>query len=296
MEAQMADSRAVDAAQAAGFTVASTSGAVTGPVSAGALHRLQRIVETAGGEVEFTDNGVKASKTLYAGVAGKEIVVEADAVGTAGNAINIIIAVPADDNQAHAIDYAEAGNDRTVTLAVDTDGSTVLSTAADVVAKINADGTDIHASLGGSYAAQSAKAYCIFEDIAQSGDDLIFTGKTNGVGFTVSMREPRGRAEEALTSVTVSVDDKNSIRIIVPAGKTVANVKTAVEANTAANALVAVTTAGTTSHAVVVPGRTTTKAGSFANRGEVLATAVATQDLAGGTASAMTLRVTPAVA
>lgn len=294
----MADSRAVDAAQSAGFTVASTTGKVTGPLNAAALRRLQRIVAGAGGDVEFTDDAVKASKVLYSGVAGKEIVVEADAVGTAGNAINIIIAVPADDNQAHAIAYAENGNDRTVTLAVDTDGSTVLSTAADVVAKINADGTDIHASLGDSAGSKSAKCYGVLEDVtATAGDDLIFTGKTNGVVVTVQLRGPRGRAEEALTAVTVSVENDTTIKVIVPAGKTVANVKTAIEAHTAANALVAVTTAGTTSHAITFP---TTQSRSvkcsLENRGEVLATAVATQDLAGGTASDMALRVVPPVA
>lgn len=293
----MADTHAVDAAQAAGFDVASTTGRVSGELSAGRLHRLQRIVETAGGKVEVSEGGAKASKTLFSGVAGKEIVVRATDVGTAGNAINIILDVPADDNQAHPIAYAEAGDDRTVTLAVDTDGSTITSTAADVVAEINSNATDIEAELGGSFAAQSAKAYCIFEDIAQSGDDLIFTGKTNGVPFTVQLREPRGLAEEALTSVTVSMSGAlNAIEIIVPATKTVADVKTAVEAHTAANAVVAVTTAGTTTHAVVIPGRSVSKAGSFENRGEVLATAVATQDLAGGTASDVGLRVTPAVA
>lgn len=295
----MADSAAVDAAQAAGYTVASVTGAVTGPVSGGALHRLQRVVETSGGEVEFSDNGVKASKVLYSGVAGKEILVEADAVGTAGNAINIILDVPADDNQAHAIAYAENGNDRTVTLAVSGDGSTIVSTAADVVAKINADATDIHAELGDSAGAKSAKAYVAFTDITDEGgsDSLIFTGKTNGMGFSVDIRKPRGKSENALTSVTVSMDDANNrIVCVVPEGKTIANVKTAVEAHVAANAIVAVTTAGTTTHVVTLPNGMATAKGSFANRGEVLATAVATQDLAGGTASAMTLRVTPAVA
>lgn len=295
----MADSAAVDSAQSAGFTVASTTGKVTGPLSAAQLHRLQRVAEGAGGHVEFTDQAVKASKVLYSGVAGKEIKVEADSVGTAGNNINIIIAVPADDNQAHAIAYAESVNDRTVTLAVDTDGSTVLSTAADVVAKINADGTDIHASLGDTPAAKSAKAYCALTDITDEGgsDSLIFTGKTNGVGFSVDIRGPRGKSENALTSVTVSMDATNNrITIVVPAGKTIANVKTAVEAHVAANAIVAVTTAGTTTHVVTLPDGMASAPGSFANRGEVLATAVATQDLAGGTASDLAVRVQPAVA
>jgi hypothetical protein len=295
----MADSKAVDAAQSAGFTVASTTGKVTGPLSAAQLHRLQRVAEAAGGHVEFTDQAVKASKVLYSGVAGKEVKVEADAVGTAGNAINIIIAVPADDNQAHAIAYLEAGNDRTVTLAVAADGSTVTSTAADVVAKINADGTDIHAELGQTPAAKSVKAYAAFTGITAEGgsDSLIFTGKTNGVGFSVDFRGPRGKSESSLSAVTVSMDATNNrITIVVPAGKTIANVKTAVEAHTAANAVVAVTTAGTTTHVVVLDYGITSKQGSFANRGEVLATAVATQDLAGGTASDLAVRVQPAVA
>ncbi len=294
----MADSRAVDAAQKAGYTVASTTGVITGPVNGASLHRLQRIVEAADGEVEFTDPAVVASKVLYSGVAGKEIKVEAVDVGTAGNSINIILDVPADDNQAHTIDYAEAGNDRTVTLAVDTDGSTITSTAADVVAKINADATDIVASLGDSVGGRSAKAYIATTDLTAEGgsDSLIFTGKTNGVAFSVLIREARGKVELAYTSVTVSVNAANRIEIVVPTGKTIANVKTAVEAHTAANALVAVTTGGTTSHVVTLPEGQVSGKGSFANRGEVLATAVATQDLAGGTASAMNLRVAPAVA
>ena len=294
----MADSRAVDAAQKAGYTVASTTGVITSPLSGAALKRLQRIVDSADGRVEMTDPAVKASKVLYAGVAGKEVKVEAVDVGTAGNSINIILDVPADDNQAHTIAYAEAGNDRTVTLAVDTDGSTITSTAADVVAAINADATDIVASLGDSVGGRSAKAYATLTGITAEGDPdaLIFTGKTNGVDFSVVIRAPRGKRERALTSVTVSVDAANKILMIVPAGKTIANVKTAVEAHTAANALVAVTTAGTTSHVVTCPSGQVSDSGSFANRGEVLATAVATQDFAGGTASAMALRVAPAVA
>jgi hypothetical protein len=253
-------------------------------------------VEAADGEVEFTDPAVVASKVLYSGVAGKEIKVEAVDVGVAGNSINIIIDVPADDNQAHAIDYAEAGDDRTVTL--DTDGSTVLSTAADVVAEINANATDIVASLGDSVGGRSAKAYAELTGITAEGgsDALKFTGKTNGVAFDVVIRAPRGKVELAYTSVTVSVDAANRILMVVPTGKTIANVKTAVEAHTAANALVVVTTGGTTSHVVTCPDGQVSDRGSFANRGEVLATAVATQDLAGGTASAMNLRVAPAVA
>lgn len=282
----MADSHAVDRAQAAGYTVASTTGKVTGPLSAGALHRLQRIVETAGGRLEFTDNGLQAEKVLFAGVAGKEMVVRDPAVGTAGNAKKVVLAA--------AGTGAPAASDDGTTLTVNLGDAS--PTVADIVDTINADGF-LEAELGDSYAARSAKAYCIFEDIAQAGDDLIFTGKTNGVPFTVLLRRPRGRTEEALTSVTVSVDDGSIIEIIVPATKTVANVKTAVEAHTAANALVAVTTAGTTTHAVDFGSdRLATKAGSFDNRGEVAATAVASQDLAGGTASDMALRVQPAVA
>jgi len=294
----MADSRAVDAAQKAGYTVASTTGVITGPVNGASLHRLQRIVEAADGEVEFTDPAVAASKVLYSGVAGKEIKVEAVDVGVAGNSINIIIDVPVDDDQAHAIAYAEAGDDRTVTLAVDTDGSTVLSTAADVVAEINANATDIVAELGDSVGGRSAKAYAELTGITAEGgsDALKFTGKTNGVAFDVVIRAPRGKVELAYTSVTVSVDAANRILMVVPTGKTIANVKTAVEAHTAANALVAVTTGGTTTHVVTCPDGQVSDRGSFANRGEVLATAVATQDLAGGTASAMNLRVAPAVA
>lgn len=295
----MADTHAVNAAQAAGYTVASTTGAVTGPLSAGSLHRLQRIAETAGGRLEFTDDGVKAQKVLYSGVAGKEIVVEAASNGTAGNSINIILDVPADDNQAHAIAYAENSNDRTVTLGVASDGSTIVSTAKDVVDIINAEATDITARLGTTFAARSAKGYVILEDVtATPGDDLIFTGKTDHEAFSVDMRAPRGKAENALTSVTVSMDaNNNRITIVVPASKTVANVKTAVEAHTAANAIVTVTTNGTTTNVVTFTGGMYSGAADIAlNRGEVLATAVATQDLAGGTASAMTLRVAPAVA
>jgi hypothetical protein len=292
----MADSAAVDAAQAAGYTVASTTGAVSAPVTGGSMDRLRRIVGGSGGHLEYSDVAAKASKTLYADSAGKEVVVEAVAAGTAGNALNIIIAVPADDNQAHAIDYAEAGNDCTVTLAVSGDGSTVVSTAADVVDKIVASGTQITARLGDSVGSRETLAKLTLEDVtATPGDDLIFTSKVSGGAFSVLIREPRGKTEEALTAVTVSVDNGTRIKVIVPATKTVANVKTAIEAHTAANALVTVTTAGTTTHAIALTG-TRSGSGSAANRGTALATAVATQDLAGGVASAVALRVVPAVA
>jgi hypothetical protein len=100
----------------------------------------------------------------------------------------------------------------------------------------------------------------------------------------------------ALTAVTVSVENEHQIKIIVPATKTVANVKTAVEAHTEANALVTVTTAGTTSHAVAVTRNGVSAKASFQNRGSVLATAVAVQTLSGGEATARTLQVVPATA
>lgn len=293
----MADSAAVDAAQAAGYTVASTTGAVSAPVTGGSMDRLRRIVGGSGGHLEYSDAAAKASKTLYAGSAGKEIVVEAVTAGTAGNSLNIIVAVPVDDNQAHAIDYAEAGNDCTVTLAVDTDGSTVLSTAADVVAKIVASGTQITAALGDSVGSRETLAKLTLTDITAEGgsDALIFTSKVSGGHFSVLIREARGKNEEALTAVTVSVENATRIKCIVPAGKTIANVKTAIEAHTAANALVTVTTAGTTTHVISADG-SASGSGSHANRGTALATAAATQDLAGGVASAVALRVVPAVA
>lgn len=295
----MADSVAVDAAQSAGFTVAATTGKVTGPISAAQLHRLMRVVEGAGGRVEFTDSGVKASKVLYSGVAGKEIKLEALTVGTAGNSITLAIVV-AGGSVARTI--TAAGSDITVNVATTAGAVNATETAAAIVAAINADADSnalVLASLGDSAGAKSAKAVATLTDITAEGgsDALIFTGKTNGEGFSVDLRGPRGKSEAALTSVTVSMEAANNrIIIVCPAGKTIANVKTAVEAHVAANAVVAVTTAGTTSHVVVPAYGVTSDQGSFANRGEVVVTALAAQQLAGGTASDLAVRVQPAVA
>jgi len=232
-----------------------------------------------------------AAKTLAGGVAPS---------GTAEAAVTpvtLAIALPVDDDQAHAIDVAASGKAITVTLGVASDGSTVVSTCADVVAALNADSDSnalVSAALTGEV--HEDKGYIIFEDIAQSGDDLIFTGKTNGQTFSVNIREPRGRVENALTAVTVSVENEHQIKVIVPATKTVANVKTAIEAHTEANALVTVTTAGTTSHAVAVTRNGVSAKASFVNRGSVLATAVSAVTLVGGVASAKTLQVVPATA
>jgi hypothetical protein len=209
----------------------------------------------------------------------------------------LAIELPVDDNQAHAMTVTASGRAVTVTLGVASDGSTVVSTCKDVVDALNADSDSnglVSAALTGNV--HEDKGYVIFEDVAESGDDLIFTGKTNGQAFSVNIREPRGRVELALTAVTVSVENEHQIKIIVPATKTVANVKTAVEAHTEANALVTVTTAGTTSHAVAVTRNGVSAKASFQNRGSVLATAVAVQTLSGGEATARTLQVVPATA
>lgn len=296
----MADSRAVDAAQNAGFTVASTTGIVTGPLSSGALHRLQRVVEAAEGKVEYGAAAEAAVLDAFATTAGKGIRFTAATPGVAGNDLTIEIAVPADDNQAHAIASTDVAGAVVVTLAVDTDGSTVLSTAADVVAEVEANVTSVTAELLDVAATQETLAQAVFEDIGSSaGDNLIFTGKAGADLFEVTIRPPRSSGPEAAyTSVTVRLLDRNHIDIVVPATKTVANVKTAVEAHTAANALVTVTTAGTTTHAITfdADGHKVNQLSSFANRGSALMTVLAEDSPAGGADADSDLRVVPAVA
>lgn len=209
----------------------------------------------------------------------------------------LAIALPVDDDQAHAMTVTASGRAITVTLGVASNGSTVVSTCKDVVDALNSDEDSsglVSAALTGNV--HEDKGYLIFEDIAEAGDDLIFTGKTNGQAFSVNIRRPRGRVENALTAVTVSVENEHQIKVIVPATKTVANVKTAIEAHTAANALVTVTTAGTTSHAISVERNGVAASASFQNRGSVLATAVAAVTLVGGVAADKSLVVVPATA
>lgn len=59
--------------------------------------------------------------------------------GTEGNQITVAYTVPTDDNQAHAIDVSVSGHAITVQLAVDTDGSTITSTAANIKTAVDAD-------------------------------------------------------------------------------------------------------------------------------------------------------------
>jgi hypothetical protein len=53
--------------------------------------------------------------------------------GDAGNAITITYAVPEDNDEAVPLSVAVDGTDIVITLEVDTDGSTILTTAADVI-------------------------------------------------------------------------------------------------------------------------------------------------------------------
>lgn len=288
----MADSRAVDAAQAAGYTV--TAGKVSGPLSAGRLHRLQRIVETADGELEYSDGAATAEYVAFAGVAQKEIRFYAKAGdGAAGNDKNIVLVVAGNNTPLSVSD-----DETTVTVNVATDGGGApTSTAAEVVDEVNTHDDEVLAELGDSHGAKKGALQALtFEDIAQANDDLIFTGKTNDEAFSVDMRLPRGKSEAGLTAVQVEVERGNRIKIIVPATKTVANVKTAVEANVDANALVTVTTAGTTTNAVDLSAGQRSAQSEAANAGGTVVTALASQDLAGGADADMALRIVPAEA
>lgn len=418
----MADSWAVDAAQAAGFEVASTTGLVEEALSGSRLHRLQRVVESADGKVVFADTGVKASMKLFDGVAGKEILIEALEEGAAGNNFDITLVLPADDNQAHALaitdtsaptqatatldpagadnsliwtavpsgvdgndlsvryvlptdtnvavplsvsvatngqdvtvslevdtdgstvlttgtslvaDWAEAAaasgadllmtpsasgtitgilaavsktmltggldNPRTasVSLEVDTDGSTVLTTAAALVTAINDDNSMndiVVASLGQSSGARQLLAKLTFVDLGSSeGDNLILTSKVNAAEFAAQIRRPRGKTELAATAVACELKPGNLIDIMVPAGKTLANIKTALEAVDAIDDLVTVTTAGTDTH-VATFERIVSGQASRANRGETILTAATVESAISGVDSELVLRVEPAVA
>lgn len=293
----MADSAAVDAAQAAGYTVASTTGIVTGDLSPGALSRLIRIVETAGGKLEYTDDGAVSALDVHATTAGGGIHFYAKA-GVGDNDTKAVeIVVPVDDNAPHALAVTDDETTVSISLEVDTDGSTILSTVAEVVDAVNTHDDEVLAELLDVSATRESLGVLTFEDIAEANDDLIFTSKIAAGSFSVEIREPRpNTAEASLSSVTVSVENGTQIIIIVPATKTVANVKTAVEALTAADDLVTVTTAGTTTHAVNVSAGMRSGQSSRANRGTALAAVFTSDTLAGGAASAQTLKVVPAVA
>lgn len=288
----MAASRVRTAVDNAGFSIDS-SGFITEDLTNAGLERLRRIVHANDGELSYEAVVRTASLTKFAGTAGKEIEFTAVSAGTGGNSLAVVFDVPADDNQAHPIAVSDDGSTLTVTLGVDTDGSTIVSTIADVVAAIESDANGfLTAALGSGAGSDESLGRITFEDIGQSGDDLILTGKTAHQAFGCFIRPPRNHEDQ--DNIVVNYDSAaKSALITVPSGKTIANIKTAIEANAGFNAIVTVTTAGTTSHAY--DGAKHNASASFANRGSALATTFTSAALAGGVDAANSkLKVSPA--
>lgn len=83
--------------------------------------------------------GTKSSLSTDLAGDNNDIVWTAVDYGEAGDEITIEYVVPEDDDQAHAASVSVDGTAITVSLQVDTDGSTILSTADDIKTLVNAD-------------------------------------------------------------------------------------------------------------------------------------------------------------
>src|SRR6188472_1611459 len=99
----MADSRAVDAAQAAGYSV--TDGVVEQELRGGSLDRLRRVISGDGGHLEYIDAEAADSKVIYAGVKGKEFTVSE----VARTPVNASLDTDASQGADAAIIYTAAG-------------------------------------------------------------------------------------------------------------------------------------------------------------------------------------------